>query len=78
MRALHRRLDTLQRIVDQLEPSPVLTALALGTSDGDLALVGGEWIPCPDARAVLENHHGPLKVYGGFDPREVLACLPRG
>jgi hypothetical protein len=78
MKALHRRLETLQRIVDRLEPPPVLTALALGTSDGDLALVGGEWIPCPDARAVLEKHHGPLKVYGGFDPWKVLGCPPRG
>jgi hypothetical protein len=77
MKTLHRRLDTLQRIVDRLEPPPLLTALALGTNDGDLVLVGGKWICCPDAQAVLHSHGGPLKVYGGFDPRKVLAC-PRG
>jgi hypothetical protein len=60
-----------------LEPPPVLTALARQADAGDLAPVNGKWIPCPDARAVLENHDGPLKVYGGFDPRKVLACPPR-
>ena len=56
----------------------MLTALARQADAGDLAPVNGKWIPCPDARAVLENHDGPLKVYGGFDPRKVLACPPRG
>jgi hypothetical protein len=71
MKVLQRRLDALQQIVDRAEPPPVLMAIALETGAGDLALVDGQWISCSDAGVVLANHEGPLKVYGGFDPREV-------
>jgi hypothetical protein len=77
MKTLHRRLDSLQRIVDRLSPPPQLQALALEAGAGDLALVDGEWLPCSDTTAVLELHDGPFKVYTGFDPREMLTCPPR-
>jgi len=71
MRGLHRRLVKLEQVVALPAAQPRITALALETGAGDLMFIAGGWRPCPDAAAVLEGHEGPLKVYAGFDPREV-------
>lgn len=73
----HRRLAALEQA---LQPTPMeepVIALALDTGGDDLMAVGGEWLPCPDVAAVFARCDGRLKVYGGFDPREMLACPAR-
>jgi hypothetical protein len=69
--ALRRRLEKLERIVEPAVPQ--VTALALRTGAGDLLFRDGEWVACPDINVVLASD-GPLKVYAGFDPREITAC----
>jgi hypothetical protein len=69
--ALRRRLEKLERIVEPAVPQ--VTALALRTGTGDLMFRDGKWIACPDVDVALASD-GPLKVYAGFDPREVVAC----
>jgi hypothetical protein len=71
MRGLHRRLAKLERVVDPPPTEPRVSALALNTGAGDLAFAGGQWLPYPNATAILRNNNGPLKVYAGFDPREI-------
>jgi len=48
-----------------------VVALALGGAQGDLALIGSDWLPCLDAADILAAGDGPLKVYFGLDPRNV-------
>jgi hypothetical protein len=72
MKNLARRLAKLER-EQTLVVRPVITAVALDTGGIDLVAIQGEWLPCSDVAAVLAGHDVPLKVYVGFDPREVLA-----
>jgi hypothetical protein len=76
MKSLQRRLAKLERERHLPARSPI-TAVALDTGGDNLMAIRGEWLPCPDVAAVLEECDAPLKVYLGFDPREVLACPPR-
>jgi hypothetical protein len=32
-----------------------------------------KWVPCPDVEAALQQPGVPVKVYIGFDPREIFA-----
>jgi hypothetical protein len=36
-------------------------------------VLDGEWVPCPNVAAALRQPGGPVKVYIGFDPRELIA-----
>jgi hypothetical protein len=71
MRGLQRRLDRLEQVIAPLTEAPPVTALAFATGGDDLMFIGGEWLPCPNPVAILRRHDGPLKVYAGFDPREI-------
>jgi len=77
MKALWRRLQRLESVFAPPDHVPRVAAVALKTGGDDLVLVDGEWQTCPDAAAVLDRHDGLLKVYAGFDPREVTACPSR-
>ncbi len=66
MRALRRRLATLERVVDPPAAEEVVYAVCLNTERGDLARVGRRWVPC-DARAILARNW-PTKVYLGWIP----------
>jgi hypothetical protein len=66
---IRRRLAVLER----RSPGGVeLRAVALDMQEGDLALVGRSWVLCPDDCVLLARASGPVKVYVGFDPREVV------
>ena len=40
--------------------------------EGDLQFQAGQWVPCADRGAMLADLKDlPLKVYNGFDPRQV-------
>ena len=50
-----------------------ITAVAFDVpGEGDLQFQAGQWVPCPDRDAMLADLKDlPLKVYNGFDPRQV-------
>ncbi len=66
MRALHRRLAALEWAVDPPVSEQVVYAVCVDTPRGDLAWIGGRWVPC-DARAILARDW-PTKVYLGWIP----------
>ncbi len=67
MKALHRRLAILERSVGAPVTEEVVYAVCVNTGRGDLARVGGQWVPC-DARAILAKGW-PTKVYLGWVPQ---------
>jgi hypothetical protein len=72
MKAMLRRLENLERALGPATPR--VTGVALQTGAGNLMALDGEWVPCPDvARASMHQPGVPVKMYIGFDPREVTA-----
>jgi hypothetical protein len=68
---LRRRLAALEGRPGVAIPGGRVVALALRGAQGDLALIGSDWLPCSDAAGILAAGDGPLKVYFGLDPRDV-------
>ena len=71
MKNLQRRLVSLERAHRPIGDRSRIAALAMQTGGDDLMVIDGAWVSCPDAAAAMARHDGPLKVYLGFDPREV-------
>jgi hypothetical protein len=71
VKVLQRRLASLERALRPASVLPAISAVALRTGGDDLVAIDGAWVPCPVIATVLARKHAPLKVYGGFDPREV-------
>jgi len=67
---LRRRLLRLER---QKGLNGNITAVAFDVPGAsDLQFQAGQWVPCPDRGALLASLKDlPVKVYSGFDPREV-------
>jgi hypothetical protein len=68
---LRRRLAALAGRRGVANPGTQVVALALGGAQGDLALIGSDWLPCSDAAGILAAGDASLKVYFGLNPRDV-------
>jgi hypothetical protein len=68
---LRRRLAALAGRRGVAIAGAQVVALALGGAQGDLALIGSNWLPRSAAAGILAACDSPLKVYFGLDPRDV-------
>jgi hypothetical protein len=76
MKALARRVKRLEQL--RCESGERITAVAFGLPNGasDLASYTDKdqrahWREVSDSLALLTSAKGPVKAYGGFDPREI-------
>jgi hypothetical protein len=66
MKALHRRLAALERVLLPPPQEEAVFAVAVDTPYGDLARVGGRWVAC--GVQPLLSRNCPPKVYVGRAP----------
>jgi hypothetical protein len=57
---VRRRLAALEGRQGGSLPGARVVALALRGAQGDLALIGSDWLPCSDTAAILAADAGPL------------------
>jgi hypothetical protein len=72
MKALLRKLQKLEAGLAPPAGVSHIAAVPVQTGGDDLMLIDGEWVPCPNVTAVLEQPGVPVMVCIGFDPREIF------
>src|SRR5258708_7327695 len=66
MKTLDRRLAALERALRANAMEEQVIALAFQTGGDDLMFIGQEWLPCPNAAAIIARGDLPVKVYLGM------------
>jgi hypothetical protein len=66
MTRYHRRLRALEKALAPRAIEDEIVQVALNTGQGDFMFNGREWLPCPNARALLARSDLPIKVYSGM------------
>ena len=66
MRGLHRRLNALEKALTPPNIEDEIVEVALNTGQGDFMFNGREWLPCPNAEALLARSDLPITFYSGM------------
>jgi hypothetical protein len=66
MMGLHRRLLALEKALTPPAIEDQIVEVALNTGQGDFMFNGRDWLPCPNAAALLARSDLPITVYSGM------------
>jgi hypothetical protein len=78
MTRYHRRLAALERALTPPAVEDSIVQVALNTGQGDFLFNGREWLPCPNAQALLARSDLPIKVYLGMTLEALIGPTGQG